>query len=51
MTALPAPPDEQARALAVTILKRSEFALWHDTPWIVSLFRWLSGLWETARWC
>ena len=47
MTALPAPPDEQARALAVTILKRSEFALWHDTPWVVSLFRWLSGLWET----
>jgi len=47
MTALPAPPDEQARALAVTILKRSEFASWHDTPWLVSAFTWLSGLWET----
>src|SRR5439155_1501379 len=47
MTALPAPPDEQVRALAVTILKRSEFAFWHDTPWLISFLAWLSGLWET----
>jgi HEPN domain-containing protein len=46
MTALPAPPDEQVRALAVTILKRSEFAFWHDTPWLISFLAWLSGLWE-----
>src|SRR2546426_9769376 len=47
MTALPAPPDEQVRALAVAILKRSEFAFWHDTPWLMSFLAWLSGLWET----
>src|SRR5436189_5760715 len=47
MTALPAPPDEQVRALAVAILKRSEFAFWHDTPWLISFLAWLSGLWET----
>src|SRR2546427_10697136 len=47
MTALPAPPDEQVRALAVTILKRSEFAFWHDTPGLISFLAWLSGLWET----
>src|SRR6266481_5684799 len=47
MTALPEPPDEQVRALAVTILKRSEFAFWHDTPWLISFLAWLSGLWET----
>src|SRR6266566_9147176 len=45
MTALP--PDEQVRALAVAILKRSEFAFWHDTPWLISFLAWLSGLWET----
>src|SRR2546425_5293146 len=47
MTALPATPDEQVRALAVAILKRSEFAFWHDTPWLISFLAWLSGLWET----
>src|SRR5437879_12985609 len=47
MPARPAPPDEQVRALAVTILKRSEFAFWHDTPWLISFLAWLSGLWET----
>src|SRR5204862_156545 len=47
MTALPAPSDEHVRALAVTILKRSEFAFWHDTPWLMSFLVWLSGLWET----
>src|SRR6266516_2241861 len=47
MTALPAPLDEQVRALAVAIHKRSEFALWHDTPWLMSFLAWLSGLWET----
>src|ERR1700751_1527211 len=47
MTALPAPPDEQVRALAVTILKRSEFAFWHDPPWLISFLAWLSGLWES----
>src|SRR5437867_8249692 len=47
MNELPAPPDEHVRALAVTILKRSEFAFWHDTPWLVSFLAWLSGLWET----
>ena len=46
MFALPAPPDEQVRALAVTILKRSEFAFWHDTPWLLSFIAWLSGLRE-----
>src|SRR2546427_8159232 len=47
MTALPAPSDEHVRALAVTILKRSEFAFWHDTPGLISFLAWLSGLWET----
>src|SRR5437762_12895008 len=47
MTALPAPSDEHVRALAVTILKRSEFAFWHDPPGLVSFLAWLSGLWET----
>jgi hypothetical protein len=47
MTALPAPPDEQVRALAVTILQRHEFAYWHDTPWLVSFLAWLTGLWKT----
>src|SRR5438046_8917502 len=47
MTVLPAPPDEQVRALALTILKRSEFAFWHDVPWLISFLAWLSGLWET----
>src|SRR5256885_6153548 len=47
MTALPAPPDEQVRALAVAILKRSEFAFWHDAPWLMSFLVWLSALWET----
>src|SRR2546428_11388747 len=47
MTALPAPSDEHVRALAVTILKRSEFAFWHDPPWLISFLAWLSGLWET----
>src|SRR2546430_5939407 len=47
MPALPAPSDEHVRALAVTILKRSEFAFWHDTPGLISFLAWLSGLWET----
>src|SRR5436305_6877119 len=47
MTALPAPSDEHVRALAVTILKRSEFAFWHDPPGLISFLAWLSGLWET----
>src|SRR5206468_7221552 len=47
MTALPAPSDGHVRALAVTILKRSEFAFWHDTPGLISFLAWLSGLWET----
>jgi hypothetical protein len=47
MTALPAPPDEQVRALAVTILKRSEYSFWHDTPWVLSFLAWLSDLWNS----
>src|SRR5438309_10823162 len=47
MTALPAPSDEHVRALAVTILQRSEFALGQGTPGLISFLAWLSGLWET----
>jgi HEPN domain-containing protein len=43
----PAPPDAEVRALAGAILKRTEFAVWHDVPWLLSALAWLSGLWRT----